>query len=75
MHSQVIYTDIIPDAIPSASYSLDLNNDSISDFYISLGQVGIKCFPENNNAYSGEFARGSHLPWALSASQNICASL
>ena len=30
------------------------------------------CKPQNNNAYSGSFVGGVHLPWALSASINIC---
>jgi hypothetical protein len=33
------------------------------------------CKPQNNNAYSGNFVAGVHLPWAFAASNNICNSL
>jgi len=74
LYSQIIYTDI-PDATPSATYPLDLNNDTIIDFLIQfdLGDK-VMCKPQNSNAYSGEFV-GIYLPWALSASINICDSL
>ncbi|MEI7580063.1 MAG: hypothetical protein WCJ58_08615, partial [bacterium] len=78
LYSQIIYTDI-PDATPNATYPLDLNNDSIVDFMIqfggSAGTVGVMCYPQNNNAYSGDFVSGEHLPWALSTSNTICDSL
>ncbi|MFZ4413290.1 MAG: T9SS type A sorting domain-containing protein, partial [Bacteroidales bacterium] len=68
-----------PDATPNATYPLDLNNDTIIDFMIqfggSSGTVGVMCYPQNNNAYSGNFVGGVHLPWALSASNSICDSL
>jgi hypothetical protein len=73
--SQIIYTDI-PDVTPNATYPLDLNNDTIVDFLIQfdLGDK-VMCKPQNNNAYSGNFVGGVHLPWALSASNSICDSL
>ena len=78
LYSQIIYTDI-PDATPNATYSLDLNNDSVVDYIIyfggSSGTVGIMCNPQNNNAYSGNFVNGTYLPWALSTSNTICAPL
>ncbi len=78
LFSQIIYTDI-PDATPNASYPLDLNNDTIVDFMIqfgdSAGTVGVMCYPQNNNAYSGDFVSGTYLPWALSTSNSICDSL
>ncbi|MBL0019528.1 MAG: T9SS type A sorting domain-containing protein [Bacteroidetes bacterium] len=75
LNAQIIYTDII-DATPNATYPLDLNNDSIVDFTIQFAmQAKVMCTPENNNAYSGEVVAGEHLPWALSASTNICDSL
>jgi hypothetical protein len=75
LYSQIIYTDI-PDATPNATYPLDLNNDTIVDFLIQF-DFGDKvmCKPQNNNAYSGNFVDGVHLPWALSASNSICESL
>lgn len=75
LYSQIIYTDI-PDATPNATYPLDLNNDTIVDFLIQfdLGDK-VMCKPQNNNAYSGNFVDGVHLPWALSASNSICESL
>jgi hypothetical protein len=76
LYSQIIYTDILPDATPSATYPLDLNNDNIVDFIIQFGaNGGVMCYPQNNNAYSGDFVGGVHLPWALSPSNPICASL
>lgn len=75
LHSQIIYTDI-PDATPSATYSLDLNNDLIDDFIIHYGTPNkVMCSPLNSNAYSGDFVGGVHLPWALSQSSNICDTL
>ncbi len=78
LYSQIIYTDI-PDATPNATYSLDLNNDTVVDFTIyfggSAGTFGVMCNPQNNNAYSGNFVNGTYLPWALSTSNTICASL
>ena len=71
--SQIIYTDI-PDATPNATFSLDLNNDLIDDFIFHYGS-GVMCSPQNNNAYSGNFASGLHLPWALSVSHSICDTL
>jgi hypothetical protein len=56
-----------------------LNNDSIVDFIIQFGgsgsMIGVICSPQNNNAYAGNFVGGVHLPWALSASNNICDTL
>jgi Secretion system C-terminal sorting domain len=75
LYSQIIYTDIIPDATPSATYPLDLNNDNIDDFVIVGGDTKILCSPQNSNAYSGDFVGGEYLPWALSSSTNICSSL
>ncbi len=78
LYSQIIYTDI-PDATPNATYPLDLNNDTIVDFMIqfggSAGTVGVICYPQNNNAYSGDYVSGVHLPWALSSSITICDTL
>lgn len=78
LYSQIIYTDI-PDATPNATYYLDLNNDSVVDFIIYFGgsgsTIGVMCNPQNNNAYSGNFINGTYLPWALSTSNTICASL
>ena len=78
LNAQIIYTDI-PDATPNATYPLDLNNDGIVDFMIqfggSAGTVGVMCYPQNNNAYSGDFIGGVHLPWALPASFTICDTL
>jgi hypothetical protein len=75
LYSQIIYTDI-PDATPNATYPLDLNNDAIIDFLIQF-DFGDKvmCKPQNNNAYSGNFFGGVHLPWALSTSNSICDTL
>ncbi len=75
LYSQIIYTDI-SDATPNATYPLDLNNDTIIDFLIQF-DLGDKlmCKPQNNNAYSGNFIGGVHLPWALSASNSICDTL
>jgi hypothetical protein len=73
--AQIIYTDI-PDATPNATYPLDLNNDNTVDFLIQFGLIDkVMCIPQNNNAYAGEFINGMYLPWALSASSNICDSL
>jgi hypothetical protein len=78
LSAQIIYTDI-PDETPNATYPLDLNNDSIVDFIIQFGgsgsTIGVICSPQNNNAYAGNFVGGVHLPWALSASNNICDTL
>jgi hypothetical protein len=73
--AQVIYTDI-PDATPSASFSLDLNNDNIEDYLIQFASADkVMCIPQNSNAYCGEFAGSTHLPWALSSFANICDTL
>ncbi len=75
-YAQIIYTDIIPDATPNATYPLDLNNDTIVDFLIQFDLANkVMCKPQNSNAYSGEFAGGLHLPWALASSVRICDSL
>lgn len=78
LYAQIVYTDI-PDATPNATYSLDLNNDTVVDFMIyfggSTGTVGVMCSPQNNNAYSGKLVGGVHLAWALAASSSICDSL
>jgi hypothetical protein len=75
LFAQIIYTDI-PDATPNATYPLDLDNDSTVDFLIQFDMVDkVMCKPQNNNAYSGNFVSGIHLPWSLSASNNICDSL
>ena len=78
LSAQIIYTDI-PDETPNATYPLDLNNDNIVDFIIQFGgsgsTIGVICSPQNNNAYAGNFVGGVHLPWALSASNNICDTL
>lgn len=71
-YAQIIYTDI-PDATPNATYSLDLNNDTIIDFVFQYEAVDkVMCKPLNNNAYSGQIVSGAHLPWALNAAMNIC---
>lgn len=78
LKAQIIYTDI-SDATPSATYPLDLNNDNLVDFMIqfggSAGMVGVMCYPQNNNAYAGNFVIDTYFPWALSESENICDSL
>jgi hypothetical protein len=78
LSAQIIYTDI-PDETPNATYPLDLNNDNIVDFIIQFGgsgsMIGVICSPQNNNAYAGNFVGGVHLPWALSALNNICDTL
>ena len=78
LSAQIIYTDI-PDETPNATYPLDLNNDSIVDFIIHFGgsgsTIGVICSPQNNNAYAGNFVGGTYLPWALSASNNVCDTL
>jgi hypothetical protein len=78
LNAQIIYTDI-SDATPSATYPLDLNNDNQPDFMIqfggSAGMVGVMCYPQNNNAYAGNFVIDTYFPWALSESDNICDSL
>lgn len=72
LHAQIIYTDI-PDVTPNATYSLDLNNDTIIDFVFQFDAGDkVMCKPQNNNAYSGKIVSGVHLPWALNASMNIC---
>jgi hypothetical protein len=71
--AQIIYTDI-EDATPNATFTLDLNNDSVDDFTFYFGS-GIMCAPLQNNAYSGNFVGGVHLPWALAASNTICEPL
>jgi hypothetical protein len=79
LYSQIIYTDIIPDATPNASYYLDLNNDAIVDFLIyyggGAGIAGVMCAPYNDNAYAGEFIGAAYFPWAFSASKSICDTL
>jgi hypothetical protein len=79
LYSQIIYTDITPDATPNASYYLDLNNDAIVDFLIyyggGAGIAGVMCAPYNDNAYAGEFIGGAYFPWAFSASKSICDTL
>lgn len=70
--SQIVYTDI-PDATPSASYYLDLNNDEIDDFLIQFDENNsIVCKALHKNSFAGNFSGGLHLPWALSSSQPIC---
>lgn len=71
--AQIIYTDI-EDATPNATFTLDLNNDTVDDFIFYFG-TGIMCSPLQNNAYSGNFVGGLHLPWALAASNTICEPL
>jgi hypothetical protein len=77
LFAQIIYTDIT-DASPNASYSLDLNNDTIIDFILHYGgssmTIGVICQPQNSNAYAGNFVSGNYLPWALAASSTICPS-
>jgi hypothetical protein len=71
--AQIIYTDI-EDATPNATFTLDLNNDSVDDFTFYFGS-GIMCAPLQNNAYSGNFVGGVHLPWALAENNSICEPL
>ncbi len=76
LSAQVIYTDIIPDYTPNASFGLDLNNDGIVDFTLQMASADqVMCFPHNSNAYAGELVAGGHLAWAMSLSENICHSL
>jgi hypothetical protein len=73
--AQIVYTDI-PDATPNATFPLDLNNDSIEDFVIQMGATDkIVCFPQNDNAYAGEFNGANYLPWALTSNTIICDTL
>ena len=73
--AQIVYTDI-PDATPNATYPLDLNNDSIDDFVIQMGATDkIVCFPQNDNAYAGEFTGANYFPWALNPNSFICDTL
>ncbi len=72
LYAQIVYTNI-PDATPNATYPLDLNNDAIDDFIIQYALAyKVVCYPQNNNAYSGNFAGAAHLPWALPSATNIC---
>ncbi len=74
LYSQIVYTDI-PDATPNATCPIDLNNDAVVDFSINFDfPIRVKCYPANNNAYLGDFVGGTHLPWALSSTNPICAS-
>jgi hypothetical protein len=75
LNAQIVYTDVIPDHTPNATYSLDLNNDTIVDFIIGLGSASVKCFPQNKNAYSGNLIGGYYLPWAFPQSKTICDTL
>jgi hypothetical protein len=75
LFAQISYTDI-PDATPNATYTLDLNNDSIDDFVIQMGATDkIVCFPQNDNAYAGEFNGVNYFPWALTSNTSICDTL
>lgn len=75
LFSQISYTDI-PDATPNATFPLDLNNDSIDDFVIQMGATDkIVCFPQNDNAYAGEFNGVNYFPWALTSNTSICDTL
>ena len=78
LNAQIVYTDII-DATPNVTYPLDLNNDDIVDFTIQFGNtagnVGLICYPQNDNAYSGNFVNDIYMPWALSSEDFICDSL
>ena len=72
---QISYTDI-PDATPNVTFPLDLNNDSIDDFIIQMGATDkIVCFPQNDNAYAGEFNGANYFPWALTSNASICDTL
>jgi hypothetical protein len=74
-YAQIIYTDIA-DATPSATYPLDLNNDTVVDFLIQFDLSDkIMCKPQDNNAYAGNFVAGEYLPWALSTANSICDTL
>lgn len=75
LNSQIIYTDIL-DATPNASYSLDLNNDTIVDFAIIFGMSSkVMCFTQGKNAYLGNYQNSNYLARALSKSNSICDSL
>ncbi len=75
MYSQIIYTDIV-DATPNVSYSLDVNNDTIVDFYIVHASLNkILCVPQNSNAYAGNILAGVYSPWALPAGSFICDTM
>ena len=75
LFGQISYTDI-PDATPNVTYPLDLNNDSIDDFIIQMGATDkIVCFPQNDNAYAGEFTGATYFPWALNTISFICDTL
>ena len=75
LFAQIVYTDI-PDATPNATFPLDLNNDSIDDFVIQMGATDkIVCFPQNDNAYAGEFTGANYFPWALNTNSFICDTL
>ncbi|MFM2385563.1 MAG: hypothetical protein RL660_320 [Bacteroidota bacterium] len=71
-NAQIIYTDI-PDATPSASFALDLNNDLVDDFIISYAALDkIICIAQNNNAFAGDSSGNLRSPWALPSFSNIC---
>ena len=75
LSAQLVYTDIT-DATPNATYPLDLNNDSIDDFVIQMGATNkIVCFPQNDNAYAGEFDGANYFPWSLTTNTIICDTL
>lgn len=75
LFGQISYTDI-PDVTPNATFPLDLNNDSIDDFIIQMGATDkIVCFPQNNNAFAGEFNGANYFPWALTSNASICDTL
>ena len=75
LNSQIIYTDIL-DATPNATYSLDLNNDTLVDFAVIFGMSNkVMCHPLGKNAYSGNYQNSNYLPWSLSKSIAICDSL
>lgn len=75
LYAQIVYTDI-PDATPNATFPLDLNNDSIDDFVIQMGATDkIVCFPQNDNAYAGEFNGVNYFPWAFTSITSICDTL
>lgn len=73
-YSQIVYTDI-PDATPSVTYPLDLNNDNNADFLIQFDPgIQLMCKPQGSNAYSGNLSGGIYLPWALNSGVDICDS-
>lgn len=86
--AQIAYTDIVPDTVLDVcyeQYTLDLNNDGVTDFKFKAYGVGtywaiVKPFPytsQNQNAIAGTFPNweAGAFPYALNAGQQIDENL